>query len=87
MLSTLTLRAAQVLDFNADILRPGITTLAIGVIAIGLLIGTMLLLDKILPYSVNKEIEEDQNIALAILMGSVVIGVSLVIAAVATGGA
>ena len=33
------------------------------------------------PFSVIKEIEEDQNVALAVLMGSVVIGLSIIIAA------
>ncbi|REJ82810.1 MAG: DUF350 domain-containing protein [Planctomycetota bacterium] len=40
-----------------------------------------LLVIKFAPIPVIKEIEEDQNIALAILMGSVVIGLSIVIAA------
>jgi putative membrane protein len=36
---------------------------------------------KLSPFPVIREIEEDQNIALAILMGSVVIGLSIIIAA------
>ena len=36
---------------------------------------------KIAPFSVRKEIEEDQNTSLAILMGSVLIGISLIVAA------
>jgi uncharacterized membrane protein YjfL (UPF0719 family) len=36
---------------------------------------------KISPFSVVKEIEEDQNTALGILFGSVFIGLSIVIAA------
>jgi uncharacterized membrane protein YjfL (UPF0719 family) len=36
---------------------------------------------KIYPFSVVKEIEEDQNTALGILFGSVFIGLSIVIAA------
>ncbi|HTJ42409.1 MAG TPA: DUF350 domain-containing protein [Kofleriaceae bacterium] len=39
------------------------------------------LMVKITPFSVRKEIEEDQNTSLAILMGSVIIGVALVVAA------
>lgn len=38
--------------------------------------------DKLAPFSVRKEIEEDQNTALAILMGSGLIAVSIIIAAV-----
>lgn len=39
---------------------------------------------KVSPFSVVKEIEEDQNTALGILFGSVFIGLSIVIAAALT---
>ena len=32
------------------------------------------------PFSIRKEVEEDQNIALAILIGSVMLGLSIIIA-------
>ncbi|HWO24016.1 MAG TPA: DUF350 domain-containing protein [Kofleriaceae bacterium] len=43
------------------------------------------LMVKVTPFSIRKEIEEDQNIALAIIMAGVIIGISLIIAA-AIGG-
>lgn len=36
---------------------------------------------RITPFSFRKEIEEDQNIALAILVASVIIGIALIISA------
>ena len=36
---------------------------------------------KMAPFSFRKEIEEDQNIALAIIIGSVFIGVAMIIGA------
>jgi uncharacterized membrane protein YjfL (UPF0719 family) len=39
------------------------------------------LMTKVAPFSVRKEIEEDQNTALAIIMAGVIIGVSLIISA------
>jgi putative membrane protein len=36
---------------------------------------------KVSPFSIKKEIEEDQNISLAILIASVIIGISLIISA------
>lgn len=36
---------------------------------------------KICPFSMRKEIEEDQNISLAILIGSVMLGLAIIIAA------
>ena len=40
---------------------------------------------KISPFSVQKEIEEDQNTALGIVMGSVIIGLAMIIASVVAG--
>jgi uncharacterized membrane protein YjfL (UPF0719 family) len=42
-------------------------------------------MNKLAPFSIKKEIEEDQNIALAIIMAGVIIGVSLIISS-AVGG-
>ncbi len=44
------------------------------------------LMIKVTPFSVRKEIEEDQNTALAIIMAGVIIGISLIIAAAIGGG-
>lgn len=38
------------------------------------------------PFSVKKEIEEDQNVSLAILIGSMIIGIAIIIAAAISGG-
>ncbi|HYO98458.1 MAG TPA: DUF350 domain-containing protein [Polyangiaceae bacterium] len=43
------------------------------------------ILHALSPFSIRKEIEEDQNTALAVLMGSLIIGLSIIIAA-AIGG-
>ena len=40
---------------------------------------------KLTPFSVRKEIEEDQNTSLAIIMGSIVIGLAIIIAAAVHG--
>ena len=39
------------------------------------------IMTKAAPFSVRKEIEEDQNTALGIVMGSVIIGLAIIIAA------
>ena len=41
---------------------------------------------KICPFSMRKEIEEDQNISLSILLGAIVIGMAIIIAASVSGG-
>ena len=43
------------------------------------------LMTRLAPFSVKKEIEEDQNTALAIIMAGVLIGISLIIAAAISG--
>jgi putative membrane protein len=40
---------------------------------------------KASPFSIRKEIEDDQNVALAVIIGSVIIGVALIIAAAVHG--
>ena len=55
-----------------------ITYSLIGVVLFGL---CFLILRVLAPFSIRKEIEEDQNTALAILIGSVILGLSLIIAA------
>ena len=41
---------------------------------------------KLAPFSVRKEIEEDQNTSLAILIGSMILGLAIIIAAALHGG-
>ena len=39
------------------------------------------LMIKVTPFSIRKEIEEDQNTALAIIIGAVILGISIIVAA------
>ena len=43
------------------------------------------LMTKLAPFSVRKEIEEDQNVAFGIIVGSVLIGLALIVAAAIQG--
>ncbi|MCW5957101.1 MAG: DUF350 domain-containing protein [Pyrinomonadaceae bacterium] len=67
-------------------LLPVLTTTVIFV-AIGLVVFAIAFLIVVLvsPFSVKKEIEEDQNIALAIIIGALIIGVAMIIAAAIQG--
>lgn len=49
---------------------------AIGMVAFGLF---FMVLPKLLPFSLKKEMEEDQNVALGIVIGSIVIGMAIII--------
>lgn len=51
---------------------------AIGLVVFGI---AFFIMTKVAPFSVTKEIEEDHNTSLAILMGSIIIGIAIIIAA------
>jgi putative membrane protein len=62
----------------------GEAALASGIFAgIGIVIFAFAfwLMTKIAPFSVRKEIEEDQNTSLAIIMAGVLIGIAMIISA------
>lgn len=48
----------------------------IGVIAFAIAFVIMI---KVTPFSIQKEIEEDQNTALAIVMASIIVGIAIII--------
>jgi putative membrane protein len=70
---------------NDAFLRSIIMTLAFGLIGIVIFAIAFWLIVKITPFSIRKEIEEDQNTSLAILIGSVIIGIGLIVAAAVHG--
>ncbi len=50
----------------------------LGLLILGLV---WLFLVKVLPFSLRKEMEDDQNTALGIVLGCLILGISLIIAA------
>jgi uncharacterized membrane protein YjfL (UPF0719 family) len=69
-----------------DELLPVLTTTVIFVL-IGLVVFAIAFLIVVLvsPFSVKKEIEEDQNVALAIIIGALIIGIAIIIASAING--
>lgn len=55
------------------------------VIGFGVFAVSMLIMIKVSPFSIRKEIEQDQNVSLAILMGSIFIALSIIIQAAIRG--
>jgi putative membrane protein len=62
-----------------------LTTLVFSLLGIILFALAFLIIVKIAPFSTRKEIEEDQNTALAILIGSVIIGIAVIVASAVHG--
>jgi putative membrane protein len=60
---------------------PIVGTVIYSLIGIAIFILAYALIQKLSPFSVQKEISEDQNVALGIIIGSVIIGLSIIIAA------
>jgi uncharacterized membrane protein YjfL (UPF0719 family) len=63
-----------------------LATLVYSGVGIVVFLGAFIIMVKLAPFSMKKEIEEDQNTALGILMGSVFIGLAIIIAASLIGG-
>ncbi|MGH1424848.1 MAG: DUF350 domain-containing protein [Pseudooceanicola sp.] len=59
-----------------------ISTILYTFIGVGLLFIVWKLIDWVTPFPVVKEIEQDNNIALAVLIGSVFLSIAIIIAAV-----
>lgn len=70
-----------------DELMPVLITTTIFV-AIGLVVFLLafLLVVMLAPFSVKKEIEEDHNTSLAIIIGAIIIGIAMIIASAIHGG-
>lgn len=54
-------------------------------VGIAVLALSFWLMEKLTPFSIVKEIEEDQNVALAVIVGAVVLGMSVIISAAILG--
>ena len=86
MLNLLTSARALGVVVKFEELAPVLVTTAIFT-AFGLLVFAIayLIMVKATPFSVRKEIEEDHNTALAIVIGAIIIGISIIIAAAIQG--
>lgn len=78
--------ASLLLIVKLDELLPVLLT-TIVFVAIGLIVfaAAFFIIVRVVPFSVKKEIEEDQNTALAILIGSMIIGMAIIVAAAISG--
>ncbi|MBI4818535.1 MAG: DUF350 domain-containing protein [Deltaproteobacteria bacterium] len=58
-----------------------IASVVYALIGVGIFAVAFILLEKIAPFSLRKELAEDDNVAVGIVLGSIVIGLSIIIAA------
>ncbi len=62
-------------------LNPVLASVVYSVIGAVILCIAMWVTARIIPFSVKKEIEEDQNTALGIILAAIILGLSLIISA------
>jgi uncharacterized membrane protein YjfL (UPF0719 family) len=76
--------AALVVPMNqlADLL---VETLAFTLLGLILFAVAFWIMGRVTPFSIRKEIEEDQNVALGIVMAAVIIGIALIVSAAVRG--
>jgi uncharacterized membrane protein YjfL (UPF0719 family) len=58
-----------------------VAALLFSLVGIGVFSVAFFIIAKVSPLSLRKEIEQDQNTALGVLIGSIIIGLSLIISA------
>jgi lysylphosphatidylglycerol synthetase-like protein (DUF2156 family) len=68
------------MDMNM-LARPLALSLVFTVLGVALFAMAIWIIVKVCPFSVRKEIEEDQNISLAIIIGAIIMGIALIVAA------
>ena len=64
-----------------DIVANVRAALLFALIGIGVFVGAFFVIDKLTPYDLWKEIVEEKNLALAVLVGAMSIGICIIIAA------
>ncbi|MCA8982413.1 MAG: DUF350 domain-containing protein [Planctomycetaceae bacterium] len=93
MMTGFVMQSAQVLAQTAAVSEDGVAMLlrhllaAVVFAAIGIIVlaVSFWVVEKMTPFSVMKEIEEDQNVAMAIVVAAVIIGMSIIIGAAIMG--
>lgn len=69
----------------ANHIRPIVDSIIYAVLGAGILVVTFKLITMMMPFSVKKEIEEDQNTSLGIILAAVIIGLSMIISSAIKG--
>ena len=69
----------------SQVLELIVTTLIFTVTGLVLFALAFWIMGKVTPFSIRKEIEEDQNVALGIVIAAVIIGIALIVSAAVHG--
>ncbi len=62
-----------------------IAAIVFSIVGVIIFFGSLLLMEKLTPFSIIKEIGEEHNNAVALIVGAIVVGIALIIAAAILG--
>lgn len=62
-----------------------VAALVFSLLGVAVFVLAIVVLSRLLPFSLRKELEEDQNVAIGIIIGCVFLGIAIIIAAAMTG--
>jgi len=68
------------IEFGPEIGKPLLLSVIFTVVGLILFVASIWVIEKITPFSLRKEIEEDQNVALGIVVGSMILGIAIILA-------
>ena len=69
------------MDWMSTHARPLVDSIVYSIVGTVVLGLSFYVIEKVLPFSMRKEIAEDHNVSLGIILGAFVIGLSIIIAA------
>ena len=73
--------AVETTNILEQLIRPLLMTAIFSVAGVVLLAVSFWIIVKLSPFSVRRELEEDQNVALGIIIGSLIIAIALIVSA------
>jgi uncharacterized membrane protein YjfL (UPF0719 family) len=73
------------MDWLSAHARPVFDSVVYSVLGTLILLGSFWVIEKVLPFSLRKEIAEDQNVGLGIILGAFILGISLIISSAIRG--
>ncbi|HEU0090596.1 MAG TPA: DUF350 domain-containing protein [Vicinamibacteria bacterium] len=73
------------MDWLSQHARPVVDSILYSVLGTIVLLAAFALIERVLPFSLRKEVAEDQNVALGIILGAFILGVSLIISSAIRG--
>ena len=77
--------SASEFDVVAHLARPLILAAVFTVVGVAMFVASIWVVVRLTPFSVQKEIEEDQNIALGLILGAMILGIAIILAAALIG--